>query len=80
MLAFTWPGQLHRDHIVDYDENTYLIGWRLGGPNCGEMSAASRSQYIHEVSDFLAGGLVYAHLSTVCLHCHCPMKELWSIN
>ena len=80
MLAITWPGQSHRDHIVDYDDNTYLTGWRLGCPNCGEMIAASSSQHIREVTDIHAGGLVYAQLSTVCLHCNCPLTELWSIN
>jgi hypothetical protein len=80
MLAFTWPGQPHRDHIVDYNENTYLTGWRLGCPNCGEMIAASSSQHIHEVTNIHAGGLVYAQLSTVCLHCNCTLTELWSIN
>ena len=25
MLAFTWPGQPHRDHIVDYDGGEELM-------------------------------------------------------
>lgn len=78
--AFTWPGQPYRDHIVDYDENTYLTGWRLGCPNCGEMIAASLSQYVHESDDIRLNGRVYARLSTVCLHCNFPLTELWSIN
>lgn len=80
MLAFTWPGQPHRDHIVDYYENTYLTGWRLGCPNCGEIIAASSSKHIHESDDICVSGRVYARLSTVCLHCNFPLTELWSIN
>jgi len=80
MQAFTWPGQPYRDHIVDYDENTYLTGWRLGCPNCGEMIAASQSQHVNEVNESHIGGRNYARLSTVCLHCNFPLTELWSIN
>ncbi len=80
MQSFTWPGQTHRDHIVDYDENTYLTGWRLGCPNCGEMIAASSSQCVHEVNNFQTAGRAYARLSTVCLHCNHSLIELWSIN
>ena len=80
MQSFTWPGQSHRDHIVDYDENTYLTGWRLGCPNCGEMIAASSYQCVHEVNNFQTAGRAYARLSTVCLHCNHSLIELWSIN
>ena len=80
MQSITWPGQTHRDHIVDYEENTYLTGWRLGCPNCGEMIAASASQQIYESIDLHARGRTYARLSTVCLHCNFPLTELWSIN
>ncbi|HIJ81425.1 MAG TPA: hypothetical protein HPP76_06940 [Desulfuromonadales bacterium] len=80
MQAFTWPGQQHRDHIVNEEENTFLTGWRLGCPNCGEMIAATSSQYIHEINEFRTGSRVFARLSTVCLHCSFPLTELWSIN
>ena len=80
MLAFTWPGQAHRDHVVNDDEKICLTGWRLGCPNCGELIAASPAQHIHEVSDLHAGGRMYAQLSTICLHCNCRLTELWSIN
>lgn len=80
MRTFTWPGQPYRDHIMDHDENTYLTGWRLGCPDCGEMIAASPSQFVHESNDFHAGGRTYTRLSTVCLYCNCELTELWSIN
>lgn len=80
MKTFTWPGQTHRDHIVDYHENTYLTGWLLGCPNCGELIAASPSQCVHEVNDVQVSGRFYAKLSIICQHCSCHLSELWSIN
>jgi len=80
MNTVTWPGQRHRDHIIDDMENSVLTGWRLGCPNCGEMIAASATQYVQDSEYINAGGRVFAKLTTRCLHCNCPQTELWSIN
>lgn len=80
MQSFTWPGQPYRDHIVDYDDDSFLTGWRLGCPTCGEMIAASPAQCVHGIDDVRSGGRVYARLTTVCMHCSSGLTELWSIN
>jgi C4-type Zn-finger protein len=61
-------------------EKSVLTGWRLGCPNCGEMIAASASQNVHHVHDLHAAGRVYAQLTTVCMHCHYPLTEIFTIN
>ena len=80
MNPYTWPGQQHRDYIIDDMDNSYLTGWRLGCPNCGEMIAASSTQFVQNIEDITAGERVYAKLTTICLRCNCPQAELWSIN
>jgi len=80
MHTLTWPGQKHRDHILDQDDTFLLTGWRLGCPKCGDMIVATPSQSVRNVEDHRSHGCDYVQLSTVCLHCGHPTTELWLVN
>jgi hypothetical protein len=80
MQTFTWSGQVSQNHELNENENKSLTCWQQECPNCGEMSAISPFQFVHDVNDSHTGRQVYVRISTVCRQCCKPMTEIWSIN
>jgi hypothetical protein len=80
MQSLTWPRQVFQNHVLKDNDKKLLTSWQQECPNCGEMSAISPFQYVHEVNDSNSCGNAYAQISTVCTICNQPMTEIWSIN